>query len=216
VVVSVNDPRLLGRGIYDVAEVARLVRRTADEVAGWAAATHERDALLFPRQDRLLSFYDLVTAHVVAEFRDRGVPLVKLRDARQTLARLFDVDWPLAHAATFNGLATVGSDVFVLAEEWIDAGRGGQAALQEVVEPLLHRLDFDAESMAATWRPVRGVLLDPAVQAGAPCIEGTRIATELVAELVDAGEDVADVADDYGVAPDLVRAAVEFEHGLAA
>jgi uncharacterized protein (DUF433 family) len=216
VVVSVNDPRLLGRGIYDLAEVARLVRRSADEVAGWAVATEDRDALLFPRQDRLLSFYDLVTAHVVAEFRGRGVPLFKLRDARHMLARHFELDWPLAHAAGLRRLASSGSDVYVLLEEWVDAGRGGQRAFQEIVGPLLRHLDFDAESMATTWRPVRGVLLDPAVQAGAPCLEGTRIATELVAELVEAGEDVEDVADDYGVDPALVRAAVEFEHGLAA
>lgn len=211
-----HDTTLLGRGIYDAAEVARLVRRSVDEVAGWAAATRNQDALLIPRHGRLLSFYDLVTACVVAELRRRDIPLRKIRDSRRTLAAHFAVDWPLAYAASLNGLATLGSDVYALVDQWIDAGRGGQSAIQEIVEPLLHRLDFGADGMASLWRPAPGVVVNPLVQAGAPCVSGTRISTEFLAGLVDAGETVDDIARDYSLDPEDVANAVSFERALVA
>jgi uncharacterized protein (DUF433 family) len=212
-----DDTTLLGRGIYDVAEVARLVRRSADEVAGWAAATRDADALLLPRQRRLLSFYDLVTAVVTAEFRGRGVPLRNIRDARRTLAADFDVDWPLAHAAGLRRLASSGKDVLVSHDDaWYAASKGGQRAIDEVVRPLLRRLAFDSEEMASLWRPAPGVVVDPRVQAGAPCLKGTRLTTEFLAGLAESDEDPADIARDYGVPPATVRAAIEFERRLAA
>lgn len=211
-----DDAGLLGRGIYDIAEVARLVRRSSDEIAGWAVATRGRDPLLIPRQRRLLSFYDLVTAFVVAELRRRDVPLRKIRDARRVLAEHYALDWPLAYGAILNKLANVGSDVYVEIDEWIDASAGGQRAFQQVIEPLLHHLTFDAEGMADQWRPRAGVLIAPAVQAGAPCIEGTRITTEFIGDLVRGGEDVADVARDFDLDQAQVLAALEFEQDLRA
>ena len=209
--VTVRDTTFLGRGIYDVVEVARLVGRSPDEVARWGVSTHDRDALLFPRERRLLSFYDLVTAFVVAALRRRGVPLPKVRDARHMLAGHFGVDWPLAHQPVLDGLATSGSDVYVLLGDWIDASRGGQPAIPEVVGPLLQLLDFDAEGMASLWRPVPQVVVNPSVQAGAPCVKGTRIATRFLAELADTGESIEDIADDYDLDVDVVRAALDFE-----
>lgn len=213
-----NDTRLLDRGIYDVVEVARLVRRTPDEVARWGVAAGPGDALLLPREERLLSFYDLVTAAVVARFREQRVPLAKIRSARRYLADRSGVPWPLAHAASLNRLANVGSDLYHLADDADreDASRGGQGAFQAVVVPMLHRLEFDAEDMASLWRPVGGVVIDPRVQAGAPCVEGTRVATELIAGLADAGESPEDIASDYDLDLDVVNAALAYEHGLAA
>ena len=213
-----TDTHLLGRGIYDAAEIARLVHAEPDDVARWATPTQRHDALLHPVEGRLLSFYDLVTAIVTSELLRRGAPLLKVRDARRTLAQEFEVEWPLAHLAALNKLASVGRDVFVEIDmEWVDAGRGGQRAFQDVVVPLLHRIDFDrVNQMALIWRPADGVVVNPSVQAGAPCIEGTRVSTQFVADLVDAGEDPADVAADLDLDADVVRAAVEFEHGLAA
>jgi uncharacterized protein (DUF433 family) len=218
VVRMADDDRLLGRGIYDVAEVARLVRRSVDEVARWALPAGNRDALMFPRDKRLLSFYDLVTAFVTSELRGRDVPLPKIRDARRYLASRYDVAWPLAHAASLKLLASVGKDVYFDAgSHWVDASQGGQGAFQEIVVPLVQRLEFDDDSgMASLWHPAPGVLVNPRVQAGAPCVDGTRVSTELLADLAAAGEAPDDIARDYALDPAVVHEALAFERGLAA
>jgi uncharacterized protein (DUF433 family) len=224
------SPALLGKGIYDLDEVARLVRRTRDEVAGWTHGTNTGDALLLPSDDRLLSFYDLVTAAVTAELRRREVPLVKIRDARHYLAEDYGLAWPLASAAALGDLASVGTDVYVrsrrkqvapgvrevAAGRWVDASRGGQEAFPSIIRPLLRRIEFDEDRMAERWLPAKGVVIDPRIQAGAPCIAGTRLTTELVADLVAEGDDPADVARDYDVTPAAVDAALAYERGLIA
>jgi uncharacterized protein (DUF433 family) len=213
------DDQLLGRGIYDLGEVARLVHRTADEVEGWAKPAGSYGPLLIARERRLFSFYDLVTAVVTAELRARSVPLPRIRRARDYLAIDAKVDWPLAHYASLGRLANVGSDVFVRDwdDEWIDAGRGGQRAFPAVIKPLLHHLRFDAPNgMASSWNPSSSVVVDPRVQAGAPCVKGTRVPTEMLADLLAAGESPEDLARDYGLPPRAVRAALDFEHSLAA
>ena len=207
--------RLLGQGIYDVAEIARLVRRSPTEVSGWASGDRP---LLLPRHRRLFSFYDLVTALVTAELRRRQVSLIEVRAAREWVGRRIDAPWPLAHAAGLDRLASVGKSVFYRDEgdDWLDVGRHGQHAFQEVVDPLIRHLSFDDLGMASSWRPVEGVIVDPAVQAGAPCVDGTRIPTSMLAELVAAGDDPDDIADDYALDVELVSQAVRYETDLAA
>jgi uncharacterized protein (DUF433 family) len=207
---------LLGRGIYDVTEVAHLVRRQPGEVARWAADAAQ--PLLLPQRRRLFSFHDLITAEVVAELRWRHVPLDKIRDARRWLAgELKGNPWPFAHAVGLRTLASVGGRVyFDDGVQWLDASEGGQLPFNEVVEPLLQVIEFaDGDLMASAWRPVDGVVLDPAIQAGAPCLEGTRLTTDYVAGLVKAGEEEEDVASDYAVDLLLVQHAVAYERSLA-
>ena len=207
----------MGRGIYDLGEIARMINRSVPEVTTWARPTLKQDALLQPRKGRLFCFYDLITAEVVAQLRRRSVTLGKIRDARHFLAGEVSSLWPLAHAAGLRRLASVGSSVYYEGDDgWLDASQGGQVPFLQVVTPLIKRLEFDDHGMAALWRPAEGVLVDPTIQAGAPCVEGTRISTFLLADLVDAGEDPEDIAADFELDPDRVRQALRYEHQLAA
>ena len=214
---GIADDRLLGHGIYDLDEIARLVRRSSAEVSTW---TTGGQALLSPRKGRLFGFYDLVTAVVTAELRRRQVPLVRVQDARKWLADdvLPDVQWPLAHAVGLKALASVGRNVYFHhpQEGWLDASSGGQRPFVAVVSPLIRHLTFDELGMASEWRPVRGIVVDPDVQAGAPCLDGTRIPTTLIAELVEAGEDPEDIAQDYALDIRLVKTAMGYETQLTA
>lgn len=212
--LDVRD-RLLGRGIYDVAEVARLVRRPTREVAGWTRGTVGQ-SLLRPRAGTMFSFYDLMTAHVTAQLRRRDVPLSKIKDSREYLAKEYQTDWPLAHAEALEKLASAGSDVYEREGDIVDAAKGGQLAFTLIVGPLLRSIEFDATEMAVRWRPRDGVLIAPTVQAGAPCVDGTRVTTQVLEDLAQRGEDPAVLADDFGLSLAAVQAALAYEQELLA
>ncbi len=87
--------------------------------------------------------------------------------------------------------------------------------------PLLKPIQFNDVGMAAIWRPRAEVWINPAVQAGEPCVDGTRVPTGLIARLLRAeddkapsDEDVAQVSDDYRLSVAQVRAALGFEQSL--
>ena len=65
----------------------------------------------------------------------------------------------------------------------LDLGRGGQLALNEIVEGLSDVLDYDADGVAGRWWPFgrgRAIVLDPRQGFGAPVVSGTRISAELL------------------------------------
>jgi len=71
------------------------------------------------------------------------------------------------------------------------------------------------------WTPHDSVWINPHVQAGAPCVEGTRVPTQQLAGLLglaDMPDDdaIRRVCDDYRLTPAQVTSALEYELALAA
>jgi len=206
---------LIGRGIYDSGEIARLTNVSVRDVSRWASTRQHGGGLLFPTDRRLFTFWDLITVRATAALLSRGVPLANIRDAREHLATRVDSPWPLALHAVLESIGNVGRNVYVEIDgEWLDATLGGQGSLDVIIAPLLQRLTFDQAGLAESWRPQDGIVLRPAVQAGSPCVEGTRIASALLADLHGQGETVEDLADDYELTPELVRRAIDYERTL--
>ncbi len=96
---------LLGRGIYDPTETARLLRVHSDTLARWTTGQHP---LVEPAFDRFFDFEDLVSLLVIAELWKRQVPTDEIRLGVKALGRELGVDRPLAHIDAPRRLATVG------------------------------------------------------------------------------------------------------------
>ncbi len=201
----------LGRGIYDVKEIARLLNTGPARVTGWVSPRSARPALLEGQLGGLFSFWDLISLRVIAELTHRRVPRRQIVRGAEHLSRALGTDRPFAH----EDLATVGKAFFAqLSGDWEDVGLGGQLAFQTVIGPLINPITYNDKRMASIWRPHRHVWINPAVQAGAPCIEGTRVPTQLIAGLVGNDSSIAEIeniADDYCLTRDQVTAALDYE-----
>ena len=197
----------LGQGIYDLVEAARIIKRSPDTIGGW---TKGEPPLHPVAHDRILSFRDLISLWVISELFKRGVPKRHIRSGRDYVAKQAETKHPFAH----RHLAAVGAGFFSKldrSEDWVDAGKGGQGSFQMVIQNLIQPIEYRPDLHAAKWRPMRGILLDPAIQAGAPCIEGTRIPTTLVFKLNKAGEHKEDIAEDLRLDVAQVSTALEYE-----
>ena len=219
-VSSLTEPSAvsyLGRGIYDIAEMARLLRKTRGRVEGWTRSRSGKPPLLTGELAGLFSFWDLISLRVIAELIDRGVPRDAIATGAEHLARSLGTDRPFAH----EKLATVRAGFFAdITDGWEDAGLGSQLAFQSTIEPLFEPITFNEESMAMIWRPCQYVWINPEVQAGAPCVDGTRIPTSQIAGLLDLNnlvdEDIDMVCDDYRITVKQIEAALDYELNLAA
>jgi uncharacterized protein (DUF433 family) len=54
----------------------------------------------------------------------------------------------------------------------------------------------------------RNVIIDPRVSFGRPVLAGTGVPIDNLVERLNAGDTVEDLADDYGLTPDVVRDAI--------
>jgi uncharacterized protein (DUF433 family) len=212
---TVTRRRLLNAGIYDVAEVARLAKMDPETVSLLVTPRRGEPPLLDLENPPFLTFHDLISAYVIHELRRRRVRLKDIREGARFLRRALGTERPFAH----QRLATVGTGFFAGlpdAGRWLDAGQGGQAAFDDVIQPLIRPIEYGRDSMASAWYPQTGISIDPRIQAGAPCVRGTRVPTSLIASLLEAEETQASIAEQFRLTKRQVMAAKDYEFSLAA
>ena len=174
--------------------------------------------------ERLLSFLNLVEAHVLdALRRHHEVSLPKVRAALDYLARS-DVG-PHRHPLADPSLQTDGLDLFVdHYGQLINASRAGQTAMRAMLEAHLRRIDRNPAGAPVRLYPFtrkhdaeepRVVMMDPRVQYGRPVLVGSGIPTAVIAERYKAGESIQDLAADYGRGPEEIEEAIRCELRLA-
>jgi uncharacterized protein (DUF433 family) len=127
------------------------------------------------------------------------------------------VERPLIHAK----FRTDGLDLFV--EQWgklVNASRDGQLSMRGALESSLRRVDWDRDGLAVRLFPMvrasgtdqpRTIVIDPARGFGRPTLSGKGIRVDVIVERYRAGETIAELADDYRVAPELIDDAVRCE-----
>ena len=195
-----SSTRLCGAGIYDLTEAARLVGRAADTIARWVRGA---EALHRVRDAKILNFLDLISLLVISELVRRRVPKPEIIRGGEYLSRQLDTSYPFAH----KDIATAGAALFGKFGDWV----GGQLAFQDAIREYLKPISYGGDDLASAWRPRPRILVNPAIQAGAPCIEGTRVPTLLLAELAESPEDYQQIASYYRLTVEDVQAAVEYE-----
>lgn len=207
---------LLDSGVYDVREVAHLLGQHPEVVLRWSVPDAKgRPPIVAPSLDRAFSFVDLVSFAIAGELWRRDVPELDIRLGTALLVTTTGLSRPLAHRHVVEKLATSGT-TFVgdLGDGWYDLGKGAQGVFHDIIRLDMKTISFDELGQANRWQPNPLVSLDPRVQAGAPCISGTRIPTAVVAAMLES--DPAElVADDLDLELHPVLAAAKFERGLS-
>lgn len=170
----------------------------------------------------LLSYTNLVEAYVLSSLRKKHhIDLEKIRITIRRLEEDFNSKHPLAEYR----FETYGKDIFV--QEYgqlVDVGRDGQLAWRQILEEYLTRVEYDPSGRAARLYPFirsngtsqpKNVVINPYVSFGKPVIAGTGLPTRIVAERYKAGEDVPDIARDYGRKEEEINDAIRYELRVA-
>jgi uncharacterized protein (DUF433 family) len=213
----------LGRGVYAIAEAARLTDVKPATVRAWFRG-RRRDGGPVGRgplldgdygSPNVISFLDLIEVLVAGHLREAGVSLGTVRRAHGAIARHLRTGHPFGR----RELCTDGGRIFLRTAADADAGGaelleviGRQHFFERVMRPYLTRVDYDpATGLARSWAVADGVVIDPAVSLGKPVVVGTGIPASVLAAAYRANGDDADaVGAWYGVSPDDVRRAARF------
>lgn len=184
-----------------------LYRWTRDGLAG--------GYLIGIRNRRLfINFRDLISLRAIAVMRANGMSHREIITAEQVLKKWYGHDYPFA-AMEFWTLPP--KDILIRdGGILLSASRHLQSAMdffEEYMRPS-HNLTFDIFSVSATWRPHDNVLLDPQIQYGEPCIEGTRIPTQVIWSFNKAGDTINNLAYFYGIQPSRIKGAIAWENHI--
>jgi uncharacterized protein (DUF433 family) len=220
------DPR--NQPAYTLAEAARYLKLPVATLRSWVAGrpypkaggTGHFQPLIHPpeRKPPTLSFWNLVEAHVLRSLRtDHGVSLKALRQALQYAERSLKIDRLLLRKELRTDAGQVFLDRY---GQLISLSASGQLAMRKLFEEHLKRVEWDewqfpvrlypfvsSESLSADMP----IAIDAQVAFGRPVIRRSGVSTSTIADRIDAGESVADLATDYELSEAEIEQAVLYE-----
>jgi uncharacterized protein (DUF433 family) len=225
--VSILDRRVLG-----AREAARLLRMPASTLLHWLEGDTRPDGTFYPpvlreepngRSD--VTWGEIVEARYLRAYRDQRVSMQQLRPVMAALRQEFGVPYPLAHFKPFIG---PGRRLLLAVQEqarlpeglrMVYEAKSGQLILDRRVDEFLERVEFaeSGEREALRLYPAgrrSRIVMDPRLASAAPTVNGVR--TEVLAEQVEAGAAVDEVAQDFGLPEQSVKAALSYEWSSAA
>ena len=223
-----ESPPLSDRPLYTAAEAARFLGIPVSTVRSWIAGRsfptqegikHASPVIRLPKPEGIyrLSLNNLVELYVLRTLRTQHA--VRLQDIRRALdyaERELGIERLLIHPK----LKTAGGDLFIeYYGQLISLSRSGQVALKEVLKDALKRVEWEKSYPVRLFLPVptreerKSVYVDPRIRYGRPAVGG--VETRVIAARVDAGENLGDLAEDYGIPPEAIMDALVFEGALA-
>lgn len=212
---------------YSLTEAARYLKLPAATLRSWvvgrAYPKGESVATFRPllkparKQPPLLSFYNLIEAHVLRSLRtEHGVAIRELRRAIAFAERTLKIERLLLN----KDLRTHAREVFL--DEYgklINLSTSGQIAMRRLLEEHLKRVEWDQWQFPVRLYPYvsaeptteRPIAIDPDIAFGRPVVIRAGVSTEAIAGRIDAGETVKALAEDYDLRPEEIEEAVLYE-----
>jgi uncharacterized protein (DUF433 family) len=218
---------LLDREMFAEAEAARLLQLPQGTLHYWLEGGTQRGKVykpiirIEPTGSRTVTWAEFVEAGLLRSYRSRRVPMAELRAFIDLLRQQYGVPYPLAHEEPFVS----GKQLVFRAQE--EAGLDGEFYLVAVANNQLiltaPSVDFTERvhwenDIVTQWRPHDDprspVVMTPDVRFGRPAVNG--VSTDVIWEHDEAGEDLAEIADSFGLSQDEVRWALAYETSLRA
>ena len=224
---AVNQ-ELRNQPAYPIAEAGRYLKVPAATLRAWfvgrkyATASGERRfrPIVVPSstEPTLLSFFNLIEAHVIRALRiDHGVSVRTLRTALDYAERTLKVDRLLLSPDLKTGAGELFLEHY---GDLLQLSTSGQMAMRQVLMAYLERVEWDEWQFPVRLYPFlttesvtagRPIVIDAGIAFGRPVVASKGVTTAVIAERIDAGESVRDVAADYGLTDVEIERAILYE-----
>lgn len=165
--------------------------------------------------EKYINFPTLISLRLICLLHSNDVSLEDINKVALLSKQELDLDWPFASRSlwdwplqdTQTNVTTIDSDVM---------HRIVVIMMTFPVLPcdLAGALEFDEGEIACAWRPVKGIVIDPRVVSGSPCVAGTRTPTGVFPGMLEGGDTVKALAKGYRLTEEQVQNALEWEKQL--
>jgi len=213
---------------YSISEAAFYVRVPASTLHAWTRGQDYRTASgdhktfkplihLADEENGLLSFYNLVEAHILRfTTHERNLPLRSVRKALDFVQEAF----PGRHPLLTHDFETSGKELFITKlGKTLNATAHGQSVMREILSQYLKLIPRDASGLPIRVFPINSkrLAIDPYFSSGKPIVRDRGITASVLWGRHKSGEDFAQIGSDYGISATEVKEAIEeYEWKVAA
>ncbi|MCI0364555.1 MAG: DUF433 domain-containing protein, partial [Phycisphaerales bacterium] len=217
------DPRL--SPAYSVSEAARYLRIPPPTVRSWVfgrdypkrsgQGRFQPVVVLTKDPSHRLSFRNLIELAALRALRtEHAFKLSAVRAALDYARRELGVSDLLASKDLY---ARPGELFLEHYGQLINLNRAGQLGIKAVLQGLLQRIQWDRGLAVRFFPPLpnrheaKTVMIDPRVSFGRPVLARLGVSTSVIVDRVNAGEEPAEIAKDYGATSDEIMDALAYE-----
>lgn len=193
---------LLHREVYVMSQVDRLLDLGVGTARRWIDGYERRGRRYEPlvraetTGSEVVTWGEFVETRLIAEYRSRGVAVVRMRPAIMALRREFETDYPLATARPFlsedgRDLVLRVQDETVLSPSLRFVVRTNQSVMLSMeVQRFQQDAEYEETDEVRRFRlfGTPNVVLDPEYGFGEPTVRGRRLRVSAIAEAIAAGE----------------------------
>lgn len=213
---------LLHREVYAMNQVDRLLGTSTGTARRWIDGYERRGRRYAPlvrvesTGSDVVTWGEFVETRLIAEYRQQGVAVARMRPAIMALRDEFNSEYPLATARPF--IDVEGWELVMRVQDETDLRpslrfvvRNQQSLLGLSMEVLRFRQDAeysDDEVQRLRLLNTDNVVLDPERGFGEPTIRGRRLRVSAIAEAIAAGEPREDIMETWGISGDVVEDAL--------
>jgi uncharacterized protein (DUF433 family) len=158
------------------------------------------------KKKRLLSFTNLVEAHVLCAIRKHyGVPMPRVRNAIKFIQESFGTEHPLIE----KEFRTDRVDLFIdkLGTLVTASTKTHQTVIRQALDVHLERIEWDKDGLAARLYPFirfehvatapKVIVIDPRISFGRPIVSGTGVPVDVIVDRFYSGDSPEELAEDY-------------------
>ncbi len=209
---------LLDREVYVMGQVDRLLDLGVGTARRWIDGYERRGRRYEPlvraesTGSDVVTWGEFVETRLIAEYRSRGVAVVRMRPAIMALRRAFETDYPLATARPFlnedgRDLVLRVQDETVLSPSLRFVVRTNQSVMLSVeVQRFQQDAEYEETDEVRRFRlfGTPNVVLDPEYGFGEPTVRGRRLRVSAIAEAIAAGEARDDIKATWDISDAVV------------
>jgi uncharacterized protein (DUF433 family) len=223
--VAANTVDLLQRPVYGFGQVDDVLGLRGGTARRWIDGYERRGrpyppvVRAEPTGDEVVTWGEFTETRLLAEFRNAGVPMVRLRPAVVRLREVFETPYPLALASPYIDVRGRELVMEVQEETGLERAlqlvvvRNDQLLLSESASRFVASADFGVDSKIVErirpWSELDRVWLDPLRQFGVPAVRS--VPTAVIAEQFRAGDPIDFIAHAYELADEDVAQALRYE-----
>ncbi|MEM9869187.1 MAG: DUF433 domain-containing protein [Bacteroidota bacterium] len=211
----------VGKGIYTISEIAIILRVPYHKVHRYISkywdskfsGGYVNNYSWMVDKSRAVNFYTLIELDTFIKLTDSGVPIKKLIEAHNILAKRFKHPYPLALKTVMERVKSAGKRVFFEEnDEIIISLDGTNQIASNFITHFYEKIDFVDDLAEKLW-PLgkdKDIVCDPNRQFGYPTISGTRIYPDTIYDLYKNGEKKSFIAESYELTILQVENAIKF------
>jgi len=220
-----NNPKstkIIGLGVYTLQEAALYGGISSQKLSRWLYGTSVSRPVINSqfRQERLVSFLDLIQSKSVSEARRLKVSFHRIREAIDVARKQYHIEFPLAHR---YALVEFGNELHIHnhVSERITTVTGKQkhqTLMAQIVTEFMRELEFNAQGVAEKYTPFENngikITLNPKVQFGQPIVGDTGYRADILNKAYLVEGSYKSVADEFGVEMEEVKTAILYMNSL--